>query len=446
MNGNTPGTKISLDEFYVAKSDVDNADTMNAALARGKHLLLTSGIYNIDKPIKVTNPNTVVLGIGLATLNATNGNDCIDVEDVDGVSISGILLDAGSSESETLLKVGDEKTGVSHADNPITISDVYFRIGGAHLGKAATSLVVNSNDVIEVPELDSVVIHNACSVMLAGHPVITPSSGFYNADKTIEITTGTEGAEIYYTTDGTIPSRTNGTLYTGPFKVTTGVNNIKAISVKKGKTDSYVSSEEIVVGNILLGKEAIASTQQGGDTAAKAIDGNLSTRWQLVFKEDPSWLQVDLGKEYNLDSFTITWQNAAAKVWAFQVSNDGENWADVFTEENGKAGAVITGQKIDNEEAVRYVRVYGTERTASNYGYSIYEFAVYGTPEDGQILCDAPDRVKGTAGDDFVTISWDVVEGASGYNVYITKWKTNPKSQKVKYYGKWSKRKSVRIK
>ena len=568
---NTPGTKINLEEFYVAKSDVDNADTINAALESGKHLLLTPGIYHIDKPIKVTNPNTIVLGIGLATLNATNGNDCIDVDDVDGVSISGILLDAGSSESETLLKIGDEKTDVSHAENPITISDVYFRIGGAHLGKADTSLLVNSNDVIgdnlwvwradhgtgakwnrntarngavingdnvtmyalmvehyqeyqtiwngeggklyfyqseipydvpsqkswmshddtkngyasykvadhvtdhqawglgvysyhrdaevelynaiEVPELSSVVIHNACSVMLAGHPgithvvndsgdavkiagdraiimdysgnvlqpVITPSSGFYNTDKIVEITSGTDGAEIYYTTDGSVPSRTNGTLYTEPFKISTGVNTIKAIAVKEDKTDSYIASEEIVVGNILLGKKVTASTEQGTDYASKAIDGNLSTRWQSVFKTDPSWLQVDLGKEYYLDSFSITWQNAAAKVWALQVSNDGENWTDVFVEENGKAGAVISGQQIDYDQTARYVRVYGTERTASNYGYSIYEFAVYGTPKDGKILCDAPDRVKGAVEDGAVTIQWNQVEGADGYNVYRAK-------------------------
>lgn len=571
LEDNTPGTKISLDEFYVAKSDVDNADTINEALASGKHLLLTPGIYNIDKPIKVTNKDTIVLGIGLATLNASNGNKCMEVADVDGVSISGILFDTGSDESEVLLQIGDEKTDVSHEENPITISDVYCRIGGARLGRAETSLVVNSNNVIgdnlwiwradhgtgakwskntarngvvvngdnvtmyalmvehyqeyqtiwngeggkvyfyqseipydvpsqsvwksndgtkngyasykvadnvtsheawglgiysyhrdaevelynavEVPELSSVVIHNACSVMLAGNPgithvvndcgdavktageraivldysgnvlqpEITPASGFYNADKTVVITTGTEGADIYYTTDGTTPSKTNGTLYTEPFKVTTGFNTIKAIAVKEGKTDSYVTTEEIVVGNILLGKEATASSVTGNDKASKAIDGNPSTRWQSVFKEDPSWLQVDLGKEYTLDSFSITWQNAAAKVWALQVSNDGENWTDIFTENNGKAGAVITGQKIDYDGTARYVRVYGTERTASNYGYSIYEFAVYGTPTDGKVVCDAPDRVKGTAGDGFVTISWDPVKAADGYNVYRAK-------------------------
>lgn len=144
------GEYISIDDFYVAKPDVDTADTINAALNQGKHLLFTPGIYKINKAIEVKNPNTIVLGIGLASLQSTNGNTCIKVSDVDGVKIAGLLFDAGASNSPTLLQVGETASAKSHADNPIVVSDVFFRVGGFLQSNTAsdTCIIINSNDVI----------------------------------------------------------------------------------------------------------------------------------------------------------------------------------------------------------------------------------------------------------------------------------------------------------
>jgi len=44
------------------------------ALALGKSLILTPGIYNLNQPIVVSRPGTVVLGLGLATLVPQHGN------------------------------------------------------------------------------------------------------------------------------------------------------------------------------------------------------------------------------------------------------------------------------------------------------------------------------------------------------------------------------------
>ena len=145
------GEYISLDKFYVARADRDTSATLNAALKNGKHILFTPGIYDIDSPLLVKNENTVLMGIGLASLRLTEKNKktIMRVSDVDGVKISGIMFDAGPS-SETLLEIGDKKTGVSHEDNPTVLNDVYFRIGGA--GSGATyvdkTLVINSNNVV----------------------------------------------------------------------------------------------------------------------------------------------------------------------------------------------------------------------------------------------------------------------------------------------------------
>ena len=78
--------EIDFDKVYVA-SDADSAATINAKLAEGLHLILQPGNYHLDDAIKVTNPNTVVMGLGLATLTAETGKPCIHVGSVVGVRI-----------------------------------------------------------------------------------------------------------------------------------------------------------------------------------------------------------------------------------------------------------------------------------------------------------------------------------------------------------------------
>jgi hypothetical protein len=143
------GTSIPLSSFHVVKEGVDTSTSMNNALASGKHLLLTPGIYYLDAPLSVNVANTVILGMGMATLTPNNGVNAINVADVDGVKIAGILIDAGSGNSDTLVQVGPPGSSANHAGNPTSLHDVFTRIGGrSWIAKAKKSLVINSNDVI----------------------------------------------------------------------------------------------------------------------------------------------------------------------------------------------------------------------------------------------------------------------------------------------------------
>ncbi|MFI1366651.1 RICIN domain-containing protein [Streptomyces griseochromogenes] len=146
--GGTPsGSSLSLDTFYVVKPGA-TASQIDAALAAGKNLLFTPGVYHLDQTLKVTRPDTVVLGLGLATLVPDNGITAMTVADVDGVKIAGLLLDAGTTSSKTLLEVGPAGSSASHATDPTSLHDVYVRVGGAGVGKAGTGIVVNSSNVI----------------------------------------------------------------------------------------------------------------------------------------------------------------------------------------------------------------------------------------------------------------------------------------------------------
>ena len=111
-NGQTPGHSIPLSEFYLAKPS-DAVHTINKQLAQGKNLMFTPGVYDVDQSIWVKRADTIVLGLGIATLTAVNGAVPLTVADVKGVDISGLMIDAGSVNSPALLQIGTQHAGMA---------------------------------------------------------------------------------------------------------------------------------------------------------------------------------------------------------------------------------------------------------------------------------------------------------------------------------------------
>ncbi|MFE6745412.1 discoidin domain-containing protein [Kitasatospora purpeofusca] len=146
-DGTPQGTSRPLNQFYLVKPGA-TAATINQALAQGLDLLFTPGVYHVDRPIEVTRPDTVVLGLGLATVVPDNGVTAIRVADVDGVRLAGLLVDAGPVNSPVLVQIGPDNAAADHAANPTTLQDVFVRVGGAGAGSATAAVVVNSDDVI----------------------------------------------------------------------------------------------------------------------------------------------------------------------------------------------------------------------------------------------------------------------------------------------------------
>ncbi|MGH8878876.1 MAG: coagulation factor 5/8 type domain-containing protein, partial [Stackebrandtia sp.] len=145
--GAPEGESLPLEQFLIVTAGHTAAD-INAALSQGKDLLVTPGVYHLDDTVRVTRPGTVVLGLGLATFIPDNGVTAMTVEDVGGVAIAGLLFDAGTTNSQTLMEVGPRGASATHPDNPTSLHDLYFRVGGADVGKATQSLVINSHNVI----------------------------------------------------------------------------------------------------------------------------------------------------------------------------------------------------------------------------------------------------------------------------------------------------------
>jgi hypothetical protein len=147
-SGSTAGTSVPISQFFIASPSTPVGD-IDAALDQGQNLILTPGVYNLSGPIVVSRPNTIVLGLGFATLVPQNGSAAMQVLNVAGVKLSGMIFDAGPTTSPVLLQLGTPGAPQSgDPADPSLVQDVFFRIGGATPGSATNSLVVNSSQVI----------------------------------------------------------------------------------------------------------------------------------------------------------------------------------------------------------------------------------------------------------------------------------------------------------
>ncbi|MEV6924508.1 discoidin domain-containing protein [Dactylosporangium sp. NPDC051485] len=122
------------------------------------------------------------------------------------------------------------------------------------------------------------------------------------------------------------------------------------------------------------GRPATASsTENATFPASAAVDGDAGTRWSSAFG-DPQWLQVDLGASASISQVVLQWETAAGKAFQIQTSADGASWTSIYSTTTGAGGT----QTLNVTGTGRYVRMYGTARTTA-YGYSLWEFQVYGT-------------------------------------------------------------------
>jgi hypothetical protein len=151
-DGATAGRDLPLSSFHVANPE-QPAGVLARALERGKNLLLTPGVYDVDRSLVVSRDDTVVLGMGQATLTAVGGATPLVVRNgAEGVVLAGVTVDAGTELSDNLVHIG--QGGGSADPDPsrttpsTTLNDVYIRVGGPHIGKADVSLRIDADDVL----------------------------------------------------------------------------------------------------------------------------------------------------------------------------------------------------------------------------------------------------------------------------------------------------------
>jgi glucose/arabinose dehydrogenase len=122
------------------------------------------------------------------------------------------------------------------------------------------------------------------------------------------------------------------------------------------------------------GRPATASSvENAGTPASAAVDGNAGTRWSSGFS-DPQWIQVDLGASASVTRVVLQWEAAYATAFQLQVSPDAAAWTTVYSTTTSTGGT----QTLTVAGTGRFVRMFGTARS-TQYGYSLFEFAVYGS-------------------------------------------------------------------
>jgi hypothetical protein len=150
-DGPTAGRDLPLSSFHVATPS-QPASVLAKALDRGKHLLLTPGVYDVDRSLVIRRDDTVVLGLGQATLTAVGGATPVVVRhQAEGVVLAGITVDAGTELSPNLVHIQGQpgnKQKPRTITPSTTLNDVYIRVGGPHIGRADTSLRIDADDVL----------------------------------------------------------------------------------------------------------------------------------------------------------------------------------------------------------------------------------------------------------------------------------------------------------
>jgi len=176
------------------------------------------------------------------------------------------------------------------------------------------------------------------------------------------------------TTSLEVSGLTCATTYTMTVNAKDVASNTSAASMALNVTTSTCSTT-----NLALNKTITASSSEGtGFEANKANDGNAETRWASLFS-NPQWIYVDLGASYSITRVRLTWEVAYASSYQIQTSPDASTWTPIYTTTTGDGGIDdLTGLSGTG----RYIRMYGTVR-GTVYGYSLFEFEVYGSGGGG---------------------------------------------------------------
>lgn len=152
---------------------------------------------------------------------------------------------------------------------------------------------------------------SASYTIKAASPVISPTSGTYNSSQTVTLSSTTDGAKIYYTTDGTTPT-SGSTLYSAPITVSSSAT-VKAIAVKNAMNNSDVASAAYTIkaaaptfsqvpGTYSCAQSIILTSQSPGATIKYTTDGSTPTSTSATYSSPIFLSSTTVIKAYAIKS------------------------------------------------------------------------------------------------------------------------------------------------
>ncbi|XVV07189.1 discoidin domain-containing protein [Actinosynnema sp. CA-248983] len=178
-------------------------------------------------------------------------------------------------------------------------------------------------------------------------------------------------------------------------------------------------------------KQVTASTWEGGNAPAAALDGRTTTRWSSQFA-DNQWLRVDFGGVATVREVLLVWESAYASAYRIELSTDGTAWTTAHSTTTGRGGT----ERLTVQGTGRYLRLFGVTR-ATGYGISLWELQVFGTVDTSATtppLLSPPTKAPANPGRFALTapvdnamvtstrrpaFSWAAVPGATRYQVWL---------------------------
>ncbi|HZP59133.1 MAG TPA: chitobiase/beta-hexosaminidase C-terminal domain-containing protein, partial [Opitutaceae bacterium] len=139
---------------------------------------------------------------------------------------------------------GDSFQGPTNVDVSLANSTDYRPKWGLYRGMS-TGLALGTDNGADYIQHSNVCVNLVTSTTAAA-PDFNPGGGIYSGAVSAVITSATPGATIRYTTDGSTPSASSGTIYTGPVPVGS-TTTIHAIASANGMTDSGVNIVTYVI-------------------------------------------------------------------------------------------------------------------------------------------------------------------------------------------------------
>ena len=186
--------------------------------------------------------------------------------------------------------------------------------------------------------------------------------------------------KVINTTPGDVNSLTvEASIYNMDGKEVKEYRHVQVVDAR-ANTATHVFNFAFARENLALHKQAFASSWEGRNRIDNVTDGDDATRWASLGK-DNEWIYVDLGSKQDIDGVGLNWEEAYAKSFKIQVSDDAKDWHDVLTNHDGNPGLQ---QLTFGSVNTRYVRMYGLQR-GTGFGFSLWGFEVYGSLKNNNL-------------------------------------------------------------
>jgi len=231
-------------------------------------------------------------------------------------------------------------------------------------GTYTVSLTVTSATCNDVETKTSYITVSATPV---AQFVGTPTSG--NTPLTVNFTNQSTGNATSWSWDfgdgGASTAQNPSHQYTAAGTYTVTLTATNACGSDQEVKTNYITVSSTPV-NVALNKPANASSTNGSNVAGRAVDGSTSTYWRSgsVSTNTIVWWRVDFGSAQTINRAVIRWRSSYyARQYDIQVSNDGTNFSNVYTDNAGNGG---TDDRTFAAVSARYVRIYMRQNNASS--------------------------------------------------------------------------------